>query len=170
MEKTIKQISEAIKEVFRNRIYFLSFVLLSIILLFFYIYLPAKTIPGNSLKFQLEILGTKGIFLLAIFSMLSSLTLTMWIYNFLTTKQLSAAIGSTGAGIFAAFLSALLSTASCSYCLIAFFGFLGSGAIFFMLENRNKIVIISILLLLISIYSLSKKITEGCKSCKIKLQ
>lgn len=135
--------------------------------LFFFTPIFSSNIP---VKNQLEYLGLKGVLLILIFSTLSALSFTMFLYSsFFMKKPALKEAGGAGLGILSGFLSALLTTASCSYCLIAFFGFLGSNGIFFIFENKNKITLFSIALLTITLYFLSKRIVESCPKCKIEL-
>ena len=140
-------------------------------IVFFSLFLYAPTISsGLSLKQQVSYFGIKGILLLLLFSFLSALSSTMFLYSsFFMKKPAVKEASSATLGILSGLLSAILATASCSYCLIAFLGFLGSSGVFFVFENKNKFMILSIILLLTSLYFLSKRVVEGCPTCKVEL-
>ena len=165
----IRTIIEGIKQTFISRRCRVVLPFLTVLFFTIYFYTPILS-SELTISSQIQYLKIKGLTVLFIFSLLSALSFTMFLFSsfFMKSPAVKEA-GGAGLGIISGFLSALLATASCSYCLIAFLGFLGSSGVFFVYENKDKIMTLSIILLIISIYFLSKKVVEGCKTCKVDL-
>ncbi len=158
------------KTVFSKKIYLLGFLALIPLVFLFFVYIPVKTIPGNNLNFQLSIFTTRDYVLTIVFSILLSLFLVMQIFvirNALDRKSMLTSITTGGVGGYVAAVGAIFGTAACASCLFAILGFLGASTVFTLLQYQWYVVSGAILMLLVSIYFLSKKVNGICESCRI---
>jgi len=158
----------ATKTVLQQKQYLLLFILLSLVIFFLFILIPVITIPGNTLAFQLSIFTHKDYAFLIIFAFLISLVITMQIFIFYRNKNIKERLGNAGVGVvggYSGFIAAVLATASCSSCIAALLGFLGTGAVLFVVENRWLFVAFAIGSMLISLYFMARKINKTCGLC-----
>lgn len=163
----------AVKTVLSDIKYLAIFLSLALFAFIVFVYIPVKTIPGNTLKFQLSIFTLKDYFLMSILALLTSLFLTMQIFIFRNIKRADAKLVTVGKGTLGGYtgiLGALFATASCASCLFALFGFLGFSTLVFLLNIRWYIVIVAAIFLAISIYFSAKKVNGVCENCKINLK
>ena len=167
----MNQIFTASRQVLSKRLYLFGFLVLIPIAFLIFVLIPVKTIPGNSLDFQLGIFTERDYIILGILSILVSLFLTMQIFifrNALSTKDRVTSLGSSGAGGYVAAVGSLFATAACGSCLFALFGFLGFSTLIFLLEHQWYILGGAIILLLIALYFASRKINGICGTCLYK--
>lgn len=156
--------------VLKQKLYLITFIAISLIIFAILVIIPAKTIPGNDIVFQLKVIGYKGISLLLILSVLTGLSITMNLYLFrrrLNTKTSISLVGHGAFGSLSGFVGSIFGTATCSACVSSIFGFLGVGGILFLLKYRLLITLTAIILILISLYFNSRKVLGICNSCKI---
>lgn len=166
----MKQILIANKIVLSKKKYLLGFLALVPVVFLFFVYIPVRAIPGNSLDFQLSIFTKRDYILTTIFSMMLSLFLIMQIFvirNAVNAKNVVTSIGAGGVGGYVATLGALFGSAACSSCLFAILSFLSISTVYTLLTYQWYIVGTAIFILLISIYFLSKKVNGICESCQI---
>lgn len=156
--------------VFADKKYIFGWIVLTALTLMLLITIPIKSIPGNSLDFQLKLYKMNDYLLLITISTLTALSLIMNFYA-LTQKKLKKSsallVGTSGIGFISAATASIFSAATCTACIFSFFGFLSFGTSLFLLEYRNYLIVGSILILLISIYYTSLKILNHCESCRI---
>lgn len=167
---SMKQFFIADKMVLSKKTYLLGFLVLVPIMFLFFVYIPVKTIPGNNLNFQLSIFTTRDYILTTIFSLLFSLFLTMQIFvirNAIDKKNILTSVGAGGIGGYVATVGAIFGTVACGSCLFAIIGFLGASTVFTLLKYQWYVVSGAILVLLVSIYFLSKKVNGICESCRV---
>lgn len=158
----------AIKTVLTAKSYLLIFIVLLPIIFSVFILVPASVIPGNDFAFQLSIFTPKDYVLLTLLAPLISLVLTMQIFIFRRNKDIKENLKSVGvgaAGGYSGIIATVFATASCSSCVAVLFGFLGTGAVFFAVENRWLFVTLAIGLMLVSLYFSAKKINKVCDFC-----
>lgn len=166
----MRQIFIASKTVFSKKIYLLGFLALVPLIFLFFVYIPVKTIPGNSLEFQLSIFSQRDYILTTLFSLLVGLFLMMQIFvirNAMGRKNILTSVTTGSVGGYVAAVGAIFGTAACASCLFAILGFLGAGTVLTLLRYQWYVVGGAIFLLLISIYFLSKKVNGVCESCRI---
>lgn len=160
----MRKIVEASKILLWQRSYLLLFLLGISMLFFILVLVPTKTIPGNSLAFQLSIFTPRDYLLLATLSTFTSLLFVMNIYIFRQKRSLvQAGQGSLGGA--SSVLGVVFGTAACASCVAALFGFLGLPAVFFLIKARLYIVSAAIALIVISLYFASKKVVQVCQEC-----
>lgn len=165
----------AIKIVLNNRKYLLSFIILGISILIILFQIQVVTTPGNSVSFQLKLYQLKDWFLLGMVSMVNSLFIVMQVYlyklqkaNAKNTNLLGGiAVGSVGTS--SGILTSIFGTATCSLCVSALFGFLGSNTVIFMVNNKDWITIGALFVLTISLILTSRRLTTTCEVCKVNL-
>lgn len=158
----------ATETVLRERSYLLLFVLLFPVIFFIFTLVPVVAIPGNDFAFQLSIFTPKDYALLTVLAPIISLVITMQIFIFRRNKNIKENLKSAGvgaAGGYSGIIATVFATASCSSCVAVLFGFLGTGAIFFAVENRWLFVTLAIGLMLVSLYFSAKKVNKVCISC-----
>ena len=162
----------AVKAVFKEKKFLLSFVFLTFLTLWFFIYIPVKKIPGNTFIFQISIFTYVDWFLLAILSILTALSLVMNFFvirNDLKKTYGRSTLRRGGFSVLSGIIGAIFGpTASCASCVGSIFGFLGVGGVFFLLEYRFYIVIASIALMLLSLYFTSLRVLGVC-NIKLKI-
>lgn len=168
----MKQTILAIKLVLGNKNYLAGFIVLSLVIFWLFIYIPVKNIPGNDFTFQLSIMTLQDKLLSGLLSVLVSLSLVMNVYAFKLKRSAKVGIsmlGQSGGGLFSGIVASVFGTATCAACVSSLFGFLGTGGVLFLLEYRTQIVLVSIILLLISLYFISAKVVGICKSCGVRI-
>lgn len=162
-------ISSAFKIVIDSSKHLLLLGILTPIIFFGLIFLQVILVAGNDLEFQLSILTSRDLILLAILSFSLSFLVVLQLLIFKKTTKTSASSTTQGlAGGTSGVVAAIFGTAACSSCVAALFGFLGFGAVLFLLDMQWIIVAISILFVLGSIYFASKTLVKGCEDCDIK--
>jgi hypothetical protein len=163
----IQIVALAIRTLFERKKIILHFVILTFLVLWLFIYIPVKKIPGNSFIFQISLFGFSDWFLLVVLSILTSITFLMNIFviNREIKQTLNAAsLGRGGVGaVFGVLGSIFGPTASCASCVSSIFGFLGIGGVLFLLKYRQVIVALSILIMLFTLYHTSKRVLGICK-------
>ena len=158
----------SIKTVLTAKGYLLIFIALLPVIFFIFILVPVVAIPGNDFAFQLSIFSPKDYALLTILAPLISLVITMQIFIFRRNKNIKDNLKSAGVGVagsYSGIIATMFATASCSSCIAVLFGFLGTGAVFFAVENRWLFVTLAIGLMLASLYLSAKKVNKTCDSC-----
>lgn len=159
-----------IKKVLRSRNYFSIFLISAILLFVLLVLIPIFTIPANNLSMQLKIFTPQNYLLMGFFSLLAGVILALSWYSFRQQKEISSASQSVAAGAastFAGIFGAVVGTASCLSCLVALLSLvgLGVGSALFVLENQSYFLLGAIVLMLISLYFTTQKITRVCESC-----
>ncbi len=145
--------------------YLTAFLFLIGFFVWLFLYIPVKNIPGNDFAFQLSIMSPKDFILLITLSSLTALSMVM--NGYILKRQFSlrssaGLIGQGGLGSFAGVIGSIFGTASCASCAVSLFGFLGVGSVFFLLQYRQVITIVAILLLIFSLYFTSKSVLGIC--------
>lgn len=158
--------------VFENSNYKTWFITIALFFFILLIAIPALTVPGNDFFFQLSILTKTDFLLLITLSILTALALTFHIYLIKNQSKvkLESLAGQTGTSLISGLIASVFATASCSACVASIFGFLGFGAVLFLLKFRLYIVSLAIILNIISLYFLSKKVLGVCQTCKVSLK
>lgn len=145
-------------------------LVISAFLLFaFLVVLPVFTIPGNTLQFQLETFRVQDYVLMLLLSLLAGLNFSLYWFaakqnkTDSTAQSIAGSMTSGAGGIFAA----IVGTASCASCLAAAFALvgLGTGSVFFVLNNQSYFLLGSIALMLLSFYFAVRKVSRICTSC-----
>ena len=158
----------ATKTVLTEKNYLPIFITLFPIVFFFFILVPVSAIPGNDFAFQLSIFTLKDYAFLIILAPLISLVITMQIFIFRRNKNIKENLKSAGIGVaggYSGIIATVFATASCSSCASVLFGFLGTGAVFFAVENRWLFVTLAIGLMLLSLYFAARKVNRICTAC-----
>jgi len=169
----MKQIYFAAINVLKERNYFLTFALIAILFFGLFIYIPIVTIPGNDLGFQLSIYSQKDYALMFLLSALVGLNFSFQIYSFKKQKEQRDLFESTGqvaiSGVSGVF-GAVVGTAACASCIAFLFGLigLGTGSVFFVLNNQSYFLVGAIIILILSLYLVSRNVNGICESCRIK--
>ncbi len=148
--------------------YFFSWILISLIFFFIYLYIPVISVPGNDLFFQIAITPSYLLALMFFLSVLSGLLLVMQGFIFFRLKN--PGINSTVSGvpgIISGVIGGVFASASCAACINVFLSFLGATTIGLLLEKRFELIALSIAIILIGLYFASKRISVSCNSCKI---
>ena len=166
----MQEIIVAIQKVFRERRAFLIFGVTAIILFALFILIPVITIPGNSFQFQLSIFGTRDYVLMAFLAMLVGLNFALQVYSFKKrsgVQKISQSVTGGAASSLSGIFGAVVGTAACASCLASLFGLigLGTGSLFFFLQNQSYFLIGTIALMLVLLYFAARKVNKMCDSC-----
>lgn len=159
----------ASKIVFSRKLYILGFVVIAIVMFWFLMYIPVKTIPGNDFLFQISILTLKDWVLFTSLPLLTALSIVMNVYILTkkrTGKDAASMAGQGSTGFLSGIIASVFGTASCSACVVSIFGFLGVSTVFFLLDYRTLITTGAIFLMLVSLYFTSKRVINACESCR----
>ena len=154
------------KSLLSNKSYVRLLLLVTITILAAYIIIPVLTIPSNSILFQLSIWEFKDYAVLIPLSFLVGLMITMQVYIFKQKKK--NAVKETGKSVvggYSGIVAGVFGTASCSSCVAAIFGFLGTGTVIGLIKYQWYVVIGSVALVLLSLYLSSLSIEKNCKGC-----
>lgn len=157
------------KLVLSQRGYFFSMVLLTIAIFLLFLAIPVKTVPGNTFAFQLSILDVRQYILLGALSFLIALSLTLHIFALMHKRSMRTGVsmaGQSATGFLSGTIASIFGTATCAYCVSAFFGFLGIGGVLFLIEQRTWITAAAIVLMLILLYFTSRKVLGICEVCR----
>lgn len=164
----LNTILSATKAVLTAKNYLIIFLVLLPVVFLVFILIPVVAIPGNDFAFQLSIFTVKDYVLLSVLAPLVSLIITMQIFVFRRNRNIRENLKSAGlgaAGSYSGVIATVFATASCSSCVAVLLGFLGTGVVFFAVENRWLFVSLAIGLMLASLYFSAKKINKVCTSC-----
>lgn len=159
----------AIKTVLKVRRNFLIFLITTVIFFGLFIIIPVLTIPGNSTGFQLSIFRTRDYVLMVFLSLLVGLNIAFGLYNWQqkrSAKQIESLAQGAVTGTLGIF-GAVVGTAACASCLASLFGLigLGTGSLFFVLENQSYFLFGAIALMLVSLHFAARKVNRVCSSC-----
>jgi len=166
----MKQIYLAAINVFKERNYFLAFALIAILFFGLFVFIPVVTIPGNDLRFQLSIYSQRDYILMFLLAILVGLNFSLQIYTFKKQKEQHDFFNSAGqvavSGVSGMF-GAIVGTAACASCLAFLFGLigLGTGSVFFVLNNQTYFLVGAIALMLVSLYFTARKVNGICEKC-----
>lgn len=159
-------IYQSSKEILSKKSYFILFSSTVLIMFLAYILIPVLSIPGNTILFQLSIWKLKDYAVIIPLSFLVSLMITMQVYSFKQKRENRLKeTGKSVVGGYSGIVAGVFGTASCSSCVAAIFGFLGTGSVFFLIKYQWYVVTISIILVLLSLYLSSMNIQKNCKAC-----
>lgn len=168
MRSYISCLTTAGRIVLSEKKYFVGFISLAFLFFSLLVYIPIRSIPGNTLKFQLALMGVKDYALLVILSLLTSLSLVMSFYALrlkVTAREGASLVSRGGIGSFSGVVASIFGTATCASCVASIFGFLGFGGVLFLLKYRNLVVVFAIVLLLVSLYFTAKRLLGVCEAC-----
>lgn len=152
----------------QSRSYWLWFLLFTILALILFILVPVWSVPGNDIAFQLSLFTFGNWILFTVLALLIALLLTMQVFIFRRAKNAAIKAKSLGnaatgaAGAYAGILGGVFATAACSWCVAAVFGFLGTGTVLFIAQNRLWAVLVALGIMLVAIYFASKKVVKDC--------
>lgn len=168
MRDSFVNLFSASRVVLKDKFYLTGFLSASGALFWLFLYIPVRVIPGNDFAFQLSILRPSDISLLILLSLITSLSITLHFYLLrkkVSNKGITLTIGSGLAGSTVGIIGSLFTTASCAACVATILGFLGVGTVFFLLNNRQLIIALSIFLMLVSLHFTARKVLGICDSC-----
>lgn len=160
----------AVKTVIKKPNYALLVFIAAMLFFGLFILIPVITIPGNSFQFQLSIFGTRDYVLMAFLAVLVGLNFALQIYSFAQRnkqqKFSQPEMGGIAAGVSGVF-GAVVGTAACASCLASLFGLigLGTGSVFFVLQNQSYFLIGTIVLMLVLLYFGARRVKRICDSC-----
>lgn len=151
--------------------YKILFVALTASAIVLFVLMPVLSIPGNSISFQLSLFTAQNWVLFAVLAPLIALLLTMQVFIFRRAQNAAAkakSLGSAASGVvggYVGILGGVFATATCSWCVAAIFGFLGTGAVLFIAQNQFWAVLTAISIMIISLYFAARKVGKACDSC-----
>ena len=135
--------------------------------LILYVMAPVWAIPGNDLAFQLSLFSPLEIVLLLALSFLTALLIVMQVFLFVRVGRRAFADG--GVGVASGVMATLVGTASCLGCSIGIvLGFLGVGAVVFLIQYQVPILIGTIVIFLVALFLIGRRVVGYCKECSIQ--
>lgn len=161
----MREIFQVSRTIFVDSKYVLFFLLVSIGMFWLFLAIPVKSVPGNNFTFQLSLLGVQGFVLLGLLSILTSLSVLFHVYALKHRRSFRTGVslvGSGGTGFLSGAIATIFGTATCAYCVSAFFGFLGIGGVLFLIQYRMYIVSVAIILMLFSLYLTARRVSHLC--------
>lgn len=162
----IMVIYSASKGMLAEKYYLHLFLLIILLMLAVYVIIPVFSIPGNTVLFQLSIWEIKDYVVIIPLSFLVSLMITMQVYIFRQKrKNTMKEMGKSVVGGYSGIVAGVFGTASCSSCVAAIFGFLGTGTVFWLIKYQWYVVALSAILVLLSLYLSSSSIQKSCENC-----
>lgn len=171
MNTNINLIYSAIKKVLAEKIYLLLALFAAAFFFGVFIFIPLVTIPGNDLRFQLSIYSRENYILMISLALLVGVTFTTQLYaarqHRTLRKSLPPVLQSVMLSGASSIFGSIVGTASCASCLASLFGLigLGTGSLFFVLENQSYFLLGAIALMLVSLYFAARKVNRLCSSC-----
>jgi hypothetical protein len=161
-------IIRAIETVFSERSYVLVFFIFSVAFACLYLFLPLATVPGSSLS-QFSSSWLKVV-LVALISLAMGLLASMQVFAWRKTghKLVKESAGGLAAAV-TSVISGLFASASCGVCLTALFSFVGAGGAVFLMGHQLSILLVSLALILVSMYFTARKINDECPECVANL-
>lgn len=168
--RTIAKLPDSVRRTLHSRGRTVAFAAVALLTLALFILIPVRLIPGNDLRFQLQIMKWQEFALLAALSLLNALLVMMQVHIYGRERELwkgVRAAGASGAGGVSAVFASMLTTASCSACVAGIFGFLGTGSVLFMLNNRRLFVAAAIGIVSAAIILASRRIQNDCARCAV---
>lgn len=155
--------------VFSNARYLAGLVLASAAFLLAYVLVPVKLVPGGTLGLYLAQTPRWELATLVLLSVGLGSLLCMQVFVWRRLGRHSVRESAGGAAAWASSIaSGVGASASCGVCLTALFSFLGSGGILFLMGHQWQILCASLLLMLGSLYFISRRINNECGDCKVK--
>jgi len=164
MKNPIKIIYKSAKEILSKKNYLILFLSITLLMIVIFILIPVLTIPGNDISFQLSTFTIKDYIALVPLASLISLMFSMQIYSRKRKKSMREA-GKGAVGGSSGIIAGIFGTASCPMCVAAIFGFLGIGAVLFLVKYQWYVFGLSSSLVLISLYLTSLNIEKNCEEC-----
>lgn len=162
----MKNIIKAISTVLREKKYIIGLLFIAVTVFWLFIYIPAISIPGNSLSLQLSIMPKRDYVVLITLSLLTGLAVMFHLYILLNHSNHK--ISQVGHLTFSGFLGLVTSffgTLTCVSCAATFIGFFGLGTVLFFGTYRFYIASATFILMLVSLYFTSLKVLRFCEEC-----
>lgn len=159
---------QASKTVLTNKKYRLAFFILVPLMFLLFVTIPAYSIPSNNFRTQFALYELRDYFIVAAMSFLTALFFLMHAYVFTRmrqTREKAGALSAGGVGGSAGALASVFGAATCPMCVASIFGFLGAGAVGFLVQYQWWVFTLASLLMLTSLYFVSKKVNGACKKC-----
>jgi hypothetical protein len=161
------EVGEAAERVFREKGYIQLAVVLSIVFLLIYISIPVFVVPGNDYKYYFSVTPIHEHVFSLILSVIMGIVFTMQIYSWKNSISIVKNAGMGFVGFFSGTISTIFASATCVSCITAIFSFIGFGTVNLLLEHKTEIMLMTLGIVLASLYFTSRKINGKCKSCFI---
>jgi len=165
-------IVKALKKVFSEKKYILLSLFFAAFMFSILILLPVGRFNYKAFYYQVTGLDGASLFIMVLFSIILGILISMQVYLIKKTHESKKKLFGKGiiSGFFS-FFAGIFGSAVCVACLSILLGFLGIGAITFLITYRTHLFVLSALIALFSLYSASRGVIahEECKVCKIKI-
>jgi hypothetical protein len=163
----LARVPRALVTVFSDRGYAALSSVLAVVSFLAYVSVPVLLIPGNSYQFFLAITPPLELAGMALTSIAMGIVFSMQIYSWRNSIPVARNAGAGLAGFLGGSMSAIFSTASCASCVSAIFSFIGFGGVVFLMEHRTEFSLLTMGIVLLSLYLTSEKIEGNCPSCAL---
>jgi len=158
----VKTMGKSAREVMSKKYSRYLFVPLAAVLWFGFVTIPVFAIPSNTYALQFSLYTATDYIILSLLALIGALFFLTHIYSFKKSRENRDAKGalSGGVGGVAGFSASIFGAASCPMCVASLFGFLGFGTVGFLVNNQWTVFAVSALLVVVSLYFVSKKIVR----------
>jgi len=159
----LQSIGSTTRTIFQEKVIRNGFILLLPLITALLYSIPVMSIPGNDVAFQLQLFTPPDFLLLFVVASLESLLLVMMFYLY---RQRSLSTRNQGnLGLLSGIPAFLFGANFCPICLAGLLGVFGPGVVAFAVQYRLWAFSISIGILLISLYSTSRRVQGVCEDC-----
>lgn len=157
---------QAVKRIFKNKMYIVGFVLLAVMIFILFVYIPVKIVPGNDFRYQLSIMPWRDYILFVALSVLTSLSITSNIYLMRRKQSIQVhQVGSVTISGITATVGSIFGSITCLACASTFLSFFGVGTVMILFKFRLLITAVTLGLLFVSIHFTSQKVLGVCNTC-----
>ena len=155
---------ENIFSIFKNKLYILLFILVSLFFVSLFIFIPVFTVVGNDLSTQLSTFTIDEYLLMLFLALSIGFNFVVQIYIIKNKKSCStgATTANSTLSSIAGVFGAIIGTAFCPSCLLPLFAIvgLGSGSVFFIFEHQVYFVFASIVFMIVILYFSIRKFNK----------
>ncbi len=164
----LKTIFHATQVIVRGKKYLALALILGFAFFGLVMFYQSQTTPWLSLPEFILHTKTPELLYTLILSLATGLSLSMLIFSFtLNKKSAVKGTGNTVLGLLSSFASIVFASATCAACLGVLVSLMGSSTLIFLVRHRLEFMLLSLLLVVFSLYQASKKTLGLCKECGI---
>lgn len=157
-----------VRQVIGQRKYGLISMVVALLFLWLFVFLPIWLVPGNDFAFFVSMTLWWHWLLLVVLALCTGLLVSLQWFVFDKTKHISVrASSSTLASAMTSFVAGLFVTATCASCISTLFAFLGVSSIFFLIQYQWYLVGFSLLLTFAALVFTIRRVNTDCKRCRV---
>lgn len=168
MRTVVQEFSAATQTTLSNGVRRGLFLLLTGLIAWLLFLVPVRVIPGNDVAFWASLFGPTDYLLLLVVAALEGLLQLMGLHLWSQSRprqHTRPRLANESLGVLSGLPVFLFGTKICPMCIVGFLGFLGPSAVFFAVDHRHWFFSLWSAILLLSLFSVSRKITRSCEQC-----